>query len=78
MTGLVLKESLHNRWQPELARGVRAAAVRAELEDCIHSFELLGSTPSATDRVELAATTKVRGHAPRSFRDYVRDAASGC
>lgn len=77
-------------WAEELDRPVRytggstdwrqAFALRLsgrKLEDWIRSFELLGSVPSATDPDELAATTKILGHAPRSFRDYVRDAVTG-
>jgi uncharacterized protein YbjT (DUF2867 family) len=73
-------------WAEELGHPVRytgddpnwrqALAVRLsgqKLDDWIHSFELLGGMPLPTDPAEVEATTKLLGHAPRSFRDYVRD-----
>jgi len=44
-----------------------------KLEDWIRSFEFLGSIPSPTDPRDVEAVTAVLGHAPRSFRTYVRD-----
>jgi uncharacterized protein YbjT (DUF2867 family) len=74
-------------WSEELGHPVRytgddpnwreALAARLsgqKLEDWIHSFELLGSTPLATDPAEVEAAARLLGHPPRSFRDYVRDA----
>lgn len=73
-------------WAEELGRPVRytgddpnwreAFAARLsgqKLEDWIRSFELLGSAPFPTDPADVATTARLLGHAPRSFRDYVRD-----
>lgn len=73
-------------WAEELGRPVRytgddpnwreALAARLsgqKLADWIHSFELLGGAPYPTDPAEVEATTRLLGHPPRPFRDYVRD-----
>lgn len=38
--------------------------------------ELLGGMPVPTDPAEVEATTRLLGHAPRSFRGCVRDTAA--
>ncbi|MBP2475136.1 uncharacterized protein YbjT (DUF2867 family) [Crossiella equi] len=47
-----------------------------KLKDWISSFELLSAAEIPTDPAEVGAATDLLGHAPRSFRDYARDAAA--
>lgn len=73
-------------WAEELGREVRytgadpqwrdAFAKRLsgrKLDDWIRSFELLSAAPIPTDPADVATVTGLLGHAPRTFRDYVRD-----
>lgn len=58
---------------PNWREALAARLSGQKLEDWIHSFELLSAAPIPTDHAEVEAATRLLGHPPRTFRDYVRD-----
>lgn len=58
------------QWREAFARRLQGQ----KLVDWIRSFELLSAAAIPTDQAEVDTMTKLLGHAPRTLRDYVRDA----
>lgn len=65
------------RWVGQDDARVRAALGRTlsgkKLEDFVATFRLLRSFDMETTAADVAATTALIGHAPRSYEQYVRD-----
>jgi uncharacterized protein YbjT (DUF2867 family) len=71
------REVVYTGDDPEWRKAFGRRLEGQKLQDWIRSFELLGAAAIPTDPADVETMTKLLGHAPRTFRDYVRDSVNG-